>query len=168
MSKMNRITVAVTGHRDMVETEELRQEVNAFFDALLKEYDEVTLLSPMAEGADQFVANIFLEKQLSHQHLNLIVPMPFSKERYIKDFDDFSSIAFERLSKKAKEVFCVPGLEENAYENVGRYMLKSSDILLALWDGINNHKIGGTSDVVAYASTLKHQIVHLHCERKVQ
>lgn len=160
-----KITVAITGHRDMIETKELREKVSSFFDDVIQKSKELTLLSPLAEGADRFVAKIFLEKQKEHKHLSLVVPMPFSKERYLKDFDEASQKEFFELLDKANDSFSVPNLGNSGYVTLGRYIVDSSDILLALWDGTYNGKAGGTGDVVEYSQG-KAELVHFICERE--
>ena len=165
MSK-SKIVIAVTGHRDIVEPQRLRTQVNDFFDDILTQYDEVRLLSPLAEGADQFVAEIFLEKSGKEKYVVLDVPLPLNQETYIKDFNITSSKRFLSLVSEANYVFEVPRHNEHPFENLGRYIVDTSDILLALWDGKTNDKRGGTGDVVSYAKSQNHQIVHLLCERK--
>lgn len=158
-------TIAITGHRDIIETDELRKKVSLFFDNLIKENKEITLLSPLADGADRFVAKIFLTKQKEHKHLNLIVPMPFSKERYLEDFDKASKKEFFELLKRTDNSFKVPSFMNSGYVDLGRYIVNSSNVLLALWDGTFNGKAGGTGDVVNYAQG-RAKLVHFVCERE--
>ena len=40
-------TIAITGHRDMIETKELRQKVFNFFKEQLEKSEELVLLSPL-------------------------------------------------------------------------------------------------------------------------
>ena len=162
-----KITVAITGHRDMVETEELRQKVLGFFTELLGKNDELVLLSPLADGADRFVAKIFLELQKEHKHLSLIVPMPFSQERYMLDFDEASQKEFLELLEAADGSFQIPSRGDKPYQELGKYIVNVSDTLLALWDGTYNGKAGGTGDVVEYAQGMgKAEVVHFLCERE--
>lgn len=161
-----KIIIAVTGHRDIIETELLREKVSAFFDEILNHYNDVTLLSPLAEGADTLVAKVFLEKRVKWKHLRLEVPMPFSQKRYEKEFESQSHREFLTLLQEASKVYEVPKVLAHAYENLGDYVVQNSEVLLALWDGNINNKRGGTSDVVTYAKRLEHEVVHLLCERK--
>lgn len=160
-----KITVAITGHRDMVETDALKEEVSAYFDGLLTKSRELTLLSPLADGADRFVAEVFLEKQQTHPHLSLVVPMPFSQERYMDDFDTASKQEFLELLAKADGAFQVPSMGDTPYAELGKYLVNVCDELLALWDGTYNGKAGGTGDVVGYAKNMQKSVVHLQCER---
>lgn len=157
------LTVAITGHRDMVETPELVRQVEDFLQTLSKQYRDyaITLLSPLADGADRFVAQIFLEQNIGR----LIVPMPFDQERYMEDFDAESKAEFLAFLERAERVFPVERVSQSGYLDVGRYVVDTCDILLAIWDGIDNGKVGGTSDIVKYAKAHNHQIVEFHCER---
>ena len=162
-----RITVAITGHRDIIETEEIEKAVSLFFEALIEESQEIILLSPLADGADRFVAKIFLKLQKEYSHLRLVVPMPFSKERYMLDFDEASKVEFEELLTQADGNFKIPSFGDQPYRGLGKYMVSVSDYLLALWDGTYNGKAGGTGDVVEYATWMDFaELVHIRCERQ--
>ena len=82
------LIVAVTGHRDLVNAElpGIRERVRIFLSELLTEYSDrgVSVMSSLAEGADQLVAEEALQLGIP-----LIVPMPMAGELYV---DDFGSI----------------------------------------------------------------------------
>jgi len=42
---------------------------------------------------------------------------------------------------------------EKAYRKAGRYIADHCDLLLVLWDGVENGKVGGTSDTMEYAKS---------------
>jgi len=163
-----KITLAITGHRDIVETEALKNEVTAYFENIVSQNQEgeIILLSPLADGADRFVAKIFLELKKKYDGLSLVVPMPFGQERYEEDFDESSKEEFLDFLAKADSVFAVKRVTESGYVDVGRYVVDNSDILLALWDGTFNGKAGGTGDVVEYARG-RAKLVHFVCEREM-
>jgi uncharacterized phage-like protein YoqJ len=158
-------TIAITGHRDMIETEELKQSVFKFFEEKIEQSDELVLLSPLADGADRFVAKIFLELQKEHDGLRLVVPMPFGQERYMEDFDEKSKEEFLELLARADGSFQIPSMGDSPYAELGKYIVNVSDVLLALWDGTYNGKAGGTGDVVTY-SRGRVELVHFLCERE--
>ena len=163
-----KITIAVTGHRDMIETEAIDLEVNNYLRQLVHDNKdkEIVLLSPLADGADRYVAERFLALKSEHENLKLVVPMPFGQERYEEDFDEASKEEFLDFWVKSESVFAVKRVSANGYVDVGRYIVDESDILLALWDGTFTGKLGGTGEVVEYARTMKKEIVHIVCERK--
>ena len=80
------LIVAVTGHRDLVarEVPEIRAQVSEFLNRLLAHYPErgVTVMSPLAEGADQLVAEEALKLGIP-----VIAPLPMPREIYVTDFE---------------------------------------------------------------------------------
>lgn len=165
----SKLTIAITGHRDIVETEALKDEVKTYFLEQIanNKKDEITLLSPLADGADRLVAKIFLDLQKEHKELSLVVPMPFTQERYMLDFDEASKEEFLELLERADGGFQVPSMGDSPYQELGKYLVNVSDILLALWDGTFNGKAGGTGNVVEYAQHMNFvEVVHFVCERE--
>ena len=160
---MKQTTIGITGHRDIVQTFQLQQDIRQLFSNLYNKNQEVKLLSPLADGADRLVADIYLEVFQDKAHL--VVPMPFDKKRYMEDFDEKSKKEFLKYLKIADDVFKVDNTQGCDYKSVGVYVADESDILLALWDGTFNAKSGGTGDIVAYAKDEGKEVIHLQCER---
>ena len=154
------MTIAVTGHRDVLIDETLLLQLDDFFREMSKEYEHVILLSALADGADQCVA----ESALKYENIDLHVPLPLREELYVETIDNKEN--FYALAKSAKETFEVPKVGENPYENLGRYLVNNSNVLLALWDGDYNGKVGGTGEVLKYAKGLKKSIVHIDVTRQ--
>jgi hypothetical protein len=157
------ITVGIIGHRDAKTTRDHKQKIEMMFIDLAVKYPNspVFLFSSIADGADRFVAKIFLDLKKSNEQYNekfeLIVPMPFEYEEYKKDFDDNSDKEFDDLLKQAKRKFCIrcSGKKNDKpryYLETGRFIADSSLILIALWDG-KEGSTGGTSDIVNYKIT---------------
>jgi hypothetical protein len=157
------ITVGVVGHLDIVATDEQRFQITNFFIDLANKYPNspVFLFSSIADGADRFVAKLFLGLKHDNDNLKerfeLIVPTPFNNEEYKKDFNNASKIDFETLLRQAKRSFCI-GCEDketdrpNQYLKAGKFVADSSIILIALWDG-EEGKTGGTADIVRHKIT---------------
>ncbi len=157
------ITVGIIGHRDAKTTWDHKQKIEMMFIDLAAKYPNspVFLFSSIADGADRFVARIFLDlkkgKEQYNEKFELIVPMPFEYEEYKKDFDDNSDKEFDDLLKQAKRKFCIrcSGKKNDKpqyYLETGRFIADSSLILIALWDG-KEGSTGGTSDIVNYKIT---------------
>ena len=122
------------------------------------------LLSPLASGADRLVAEVALDLGYT-----LYVPMPFVRDQYETDFkhpeasplsaDDDDLNQFEKLFERAGEDWlALDGDPEGrnrtyAYENVGRFVVRHSDVLIAIWDGKPAAGRGGTAEIVYYAAT---------------
>lgn len=156
------MTISVTGHRNVVIDDALKQAIIVFFNEMLTKHEQVTLLSPLAQGADQLVAEIFTK----HEYGILHVTLPCSQDMYLQSFNTSDKKHFLKLIDKATHIFEVPKVHKHIYANLGRYMVDNSDVLLALWDGTVNHKKGGTADVVHYADAKGHTVVHILSSRK--
>ena len=154
------MTIAVTGHRDVVIDETLLLQLDNFFTEMSKKYEHIILLSALADGADQCVA----ESALKYENIDLHVPLPLIQKLYLETIENKKN--FYTLTKNAKEIFEVPKAGENPYENLGHYLVDSSDVLLALWDGDYNGKLGGTGEVVKYAKELHKSIIHIDVNRQ--
>jgi hypothetical protein len=147
--------VGVTGHRDIdpAAWDAVRARVHEVFARLERELTKpIHVLSSLAEGADRVVAEIGLER--GHK---LVVPLPLPVEDYATDFVTPQSRAeFDELLKSAERSFVaeqlapLPGeaTRDAAYRSAGVAMARACHVLLALWDGTDNHKSGGTADIV--------------------
>jgi hypothetical protein len=147
----------VSGHRDLVPADlpELGRQLDEIFDRFMSFYQgaDFKLLTPLAEGADRAAAEVALALGIP-----LVVPMPMPREEYERDFTTADSLAnFRRLLGCAKTVFELPdadadrfSLSDNKtraerYAAVGDYIAQSSNVLILLWDGQDNGKVGGTA-----------------------
>jgi hypothetical protein len=158
------VTIGVTGHRDLVEAEvePIRERVRALCRSLQTRFPDrpLLILSPLAEGADQLVAEIALDLGLE---LVVVLPMPI--DLYRTDFASAESHArFDRLLHQADEVLelpivagasretlSAPGADRNRqYAQAGVFLCAHSHILLALWDGKPSEEVGGTAQVVQF------------------
>ncbi|MGH8117571.1 MAG: hypothetical protein ACREPJ_09740 [Rhodanobacteraceae bacterium] len=157
------LVVGVTSHRNLVASEVpgLRQEVRDFFAWLQQAFPGLPLwvLSPLAEGGDQLVA----EEALA-VGARVIAPLPFARSLYAGDFTDAATRArFEALCAQADviELPLLPGntvesiarpgaARERQYTQAGVFTASHSHILLALWDGRPSHRVGGTAQIVRF------------------
>jgi hypothetical protein len=158
------LIVAVTGHRDLVPEEipRIRELVSKFFKDAHDEYPDrgVSVMTSLAEGADQLVA-----EEAVRLGVPLIVPLPMSRELYVKDFESVAvREKFDYLSSRAAETYelpLVPGntiesiserghLRDLQYAQLGVFLCAHCHILLALWDGKENEELGGTGQVVRF------------------
>lgn len=112
-------------------------------------------VSPLAEGSDR----IFVEQALA-LGFELCCVLPFPRAEFERDFvapkslEDGSLARFGRLLTQAKTVFELDGIradEVRAYGTGGRVVLNQSDLLLLVWDGRREGKLGGTEETMAEA-----------------
>ncbi len=157
------LVVGVTGHRDL-RTDDgptLEHTVRKAFQRIRKECPDtpIILLSSLAEGADRLVAHMAL-----HLECGLVAVLPMPESVYEEDFATEESRAeFRGLLQQATfaldvsqgRVSISPGADEatriKGYALVGAFIAQSSQVLIALWDGAESDKEGGTAQVVTFA-----------------
>jgi hypothetical protein len=115
------LIVAVTGHRDLVAEEipAIRERVSKLLTDLRDEYPDrgVSVMSALAEGADQLVATEALRLGIP-----LIVPLPMPRKLYIRDFEAIKvQENFEFLSSRAAETYELPLTPGNTIESISEY-----------------------------------------------
>lgn len=150
---------AISGHRWLVKTATLTTHCKALLEA---GRPPCNLLTGLAEGADQLVAEIALD---SGWQVEAILPMPLSE--YEKDFNDQAALArFRTLLARCHHIIEIPlaaavdrdilsistprdgVIREQQYRNLGRYLVEHAKTMLLLWDGdATSPKPGGTAEV---------------------
>jgi len=155
----------VTGHRCIDADPALRESVRRASAALLHRLvpasaaaTHLTVLSPLAEGADRIVAQVMLEEPRAR--LDVILPLPAAA--YEADFATESSRReFAELLRRARRVQVLPPSPSRteAYVRVGRYVVDHSDGIIALWDGMPAEGPGGTAEVVRYAQARRRPVL---------
>ncbi len=140
------LIVGVTGHRDIPPEarETLRKTVRNVLQGLSSAEqfgaDAVCVLSALAQGADQLVAEVALELGL---RLIAVSPMPLDDYRATLQDDPEAAERFEEYWRRAALQLVLPWVDENEqtrdhklqYEQLGGVLSRYSHLLLALWDG---------------------------------
>jgi len=158
------LVLAITGHRDLYEADVpgFEDEIRQIFQKLKTTYRNtpLLLLSGLAEGADQIAVRVAQEKDIAVPYI-AILPMP--EDLYRTDFTTESSDReFRRLCRGALRCISLPlasgitpemaAVQGNArdrqYERLGEYLVRYSQILIAIHDPDRARKPGGTGDVV--------------------
>ncbi len=110
----------------------------------------ISVASPLAEGADRIVAEAGLAAEFG-----LSAILPFGRADYRTDFEsEASRLAYDALLAKAGAVFELDGRRDaaaRAYEAAGLLMLANADIVIAIWDQMPAEGIGGTALIVERA-----------------
>jgi hypothetical protein len=150
------VAIGVTGHRNLTNEEQLLSGVDQALNHIQGAFpnSRITIISPLAEGADRLVA----WRAMANNDADLVVPLPLDVEEYMLDFSKISSKAeFVTLLEQAAQVIELPVLEnrEDSYLAVGLYVLKQCDILIAIWDGLPARGPAGTGQIVAHAREQK-------------
>jgi hypothetical protein len=144
--------VGVTGHRILAELEKIERGVEEALRRIELGFGcgQLTIMSPLAEGADRIVAL----QALARPNAKLIVPLPLSKSDYSTDFKNPESLAeFFGLLDRGDEVIEMSPTtsRDEAYEAAANYVLDHSDVLITIWDGRQTQGRGGTGAIVARA-----------------
>jgi hypothetical protein len=161
--------VGVTGHR-------MDQLSGADMNTLRLRVDEVLgrlaveaggpgyVLSALADGADQLVASAAVA--MGYQ---LVAPLPFGRDEYEQDFVDVAHRArYRELLAKATVTTEFNGDRStgesagHAYAATGRWLVESSDLLIAVWNGKAARGQGGTAEVVARARDAGLLVIWIH------
>jgi hypothetical protein len=158
--------VAVTGHCQIGDTATIRfaeQALGALLARIQRAHPEgVVALSGLAAGAD----TIFAEAALAHN-----IPL----EACLACADITENFApgpererFDRLIAHSRRVHRLSFVERSntAYMALGHWLVDSSNLLIAVWNGLPAVALGGTGDVVAYAQQRGRPVIHIHTVEK--
>ena len=172
--------IGVTGHRDLrpEDCAKLEEKVREIFLQLRRDYPATPLIlvSALAEGADRLAARVALSP---HMGVSLIAPLPMPQDLYELDFESLAiletpmgALAVESSSREefralleraiarpelglahgnTRESIAEQGAKrDKQYDLVGKFIAQHSQILIALWDGVESKRVGGTASVVQY------------------
>lgn len=150
------VRIGATGHRLLTEQEKISAGIEAALNRIeeLRPGSPLTVVSPLAEGADILVATHVLKRPGAR----LIVPLPLPTDVYLQDFVSAEGVeTFRNLLARADEIIEIPqssSRDEN-YRAAGEFVVHNSDLLLAVWDGQPPQGRGGTGQIVALARELQ-------------
>jgi hypothetical protein len=156
--------IAVTGHRFIPDDLNLHNAIRNALQSILKHHGikDICLYSALAEGIDQLVAKIARE----FQEIQLRVPLSMPVDEYLADFaTEEGRVSFQKLLLTADQVINLsPSTSyQDSYQALGDYLVNQADILLAVWNGVYNHKKGGTGDVVKAALKAGKPVHWIYC-----
>jgi hypothetical protein len=139
----------------------LQQTEDAFCSATAA---ELRLHTPLATGADQIAA---ICARSSGYFVRAL--LPFEPSEYRKDFTSGEELdSFEQALAAADEIVALPGDRSNlegAYVQVGESLVRTADLMIAIWDGEQGRGPGGTAHVVELALQSSVPVLHLDIDR---
>ncbi|MEI8007341.1 MAG: hypothetical protein WCI48_14140 [Bacteroidota bacterium] len=124
------------------------------------------IISSLAKGADRIISRAAME----HLQASLQVILPFNLSEYRKDFDDPDDLnefneLFEKAENKEKLIhssFQSIYSHEDGYEQAGKELVDSCELLIAVWDGQPSNGKGGTAEIVEYACSVNRLVVWIN------
>lgn len=155
------LIVGVTGHRDLLADDipKLKELVRDVFQTLRTKYPHtpLVLLSPLVEGSDQLVAEVALDNGVQLMAV-LSWPADYEPDKLSRGG---SLSQFNELLDRAGRIVAMPldaagrglaaadwnAFEKQQFELVGKYVARHSQLLIAMWDGVENEQ-SGTARVV--------------------
>jgi hypothetical protein len=116
----------------------------------------VTLaFSSLAAGSDQVFARAALAVGIP---VMAVIPM----EGYERFFPPPARAAYRALLRVCDVTnLGWTGDDQEGFFAAGKFIVDSSDLLFAVWDGKNSKGVGGTGDVVAFALAKSRWVVHV-------
>lgn len=173
--------IGISGLRDLKKDEILlyMDKIEEVLRKIMKENKNkhIIAISPLAQGADQ----IFIRVAKDIFGLRYEVILPMDEELYKKDFTHPNILSeFNILSYLADSVKTIPLCEGNTKENIAVYgkhrdlqykqvgldVVDESDIMIFLYDGIDNGKTGATTDILKYAKSKNKPFYIIDCKRE--
>lgn len=159
VSEKRPVRIGVTGHRThrlpALVLPALQRTAADLCEALAAP-GSVEIWSPLADGADQIVAAAALAAGLP-----LVAPLPFPIAEYRADFTNPADrTGFDEQIAASQRIIALPGQHETpesrdaAYADLGAFLVRETEGLIAIWDGAPARGPGGTAEVVARAREL--------------
>jgi len=165
------VCVGVTGQRSVGDEPVIRESLRK----VLSRLDQILSTTPhryiaqtsLLEGGDRLLAEEVLQwpSQGMEAGPELHLFLPCTPETYLEECATLESrerceLILDQASKI--EVSAVRGPREAACEDVGRTIVHSCDVLVAIWDGESSTGKGGTGEMVRYARVVGRSIFWIH------
>jgi hypothetical protein len=145
--------ISVIGHRSVADRSKAIGDVRACLSAIVgspRKNAAFDLASNLAEGADLLA----VEAAGAWPRMRLIAVLPLTQAEYARDVTGAGTR--EELAaalRRATEVIELPARASrpDSYRQAGHYLVDHCDHLIAMWDGQESGRAGGTADTLAYA-----------------
>lgn len=148
----------ITGHQHLEDSlgwDWVRREIVAI---LRKVPSPLLGVTSLAVGADQLFAEIVL--QLGGT-IEAVIPIP-DYERTFKSSSDMATYLRLKNAASRLEILESSFPDEIAFLEAGKRVVDRCELLIAVWDGLPSHGLGGTADVVNYAILTGRKWIHLN------
>jgi hypothetical protein len=148
--------VGLTGHQ-IIGNEKTEQWVQKQMYALLVSERVTEGWMSLAVGADQMFASLLLREGLPYR---VVIPC----KRYVDTFTVDDRDKYNYLLSNASSVIHLDYLEpsEAAFYAAGKEVVRKSETMIAVWDGLGAKGLGGTADIVHFAQSLSKRVLHIN------
>ena len=152
--------IGITGHQNLINL----TTVDWLKENILNELNKLIIeaaYSSLAIGADQLFATLA-------QHLNIPIIAVIPCLNYESTFKSNNLKIYKNLLSTAIDHVDLGFTEpsELAFFEAGKKIVQAVDTLFAVWDGKPAKGLGGTGDIVAYATALKKPIIQFNLVSK--
>jgi hypothetical protein len=159
------IVVGVTGHREVLASAipELEERIAGIFRELASRFPHtpLVLLSALAAGSDRIAAKVAMRPAFA---IPVIAILPFERAEYENDFTPAELAEFRTLMDRTYSSFFVGyasgndaaavatthAAREHQYAQVGAFLARHCQVLVALWNGEQSGAVGGTAQNVGF------------------
>lgn len=147
----------VTGHQDLGAADAV-EWVRVTFDSLVAHERISSGLTSLAEGADQLFAQVLLDRGLAFK---VVVPCASYESVFRSNATRNAYTDLLRASAQRVEL-PFPAPSEQAFFEAGKFVVTNSDVIFAVWNGLPAKGLGGTADVVRFATSLGRRTIHVN------
>lgn len=154
------LAIGFTGHRSLPDEAASRTVLCDFLRGYKASTPAILVgVSSVAAGGDLLFAESCLELDIP---LRILLPMPV--EDFRSDFDAAAWARAEHVLAHAVSVEVTGEREERSelYYQCGIQTVQQSRLLVALWDGQQARGVGGTAEIVDFASRIGRPVVCFH------
>ncbi|NHX27764.1 hypothetical protein HA397_27870, partial [Escherichia coli] len=148
--------VGITGHRDISidDVDGASAKLRTLFKNVSDTFQHVPvrIATGLAEGADTLAAEVALELGLG-----VVAVLPMPRDHYLQDFEGDARVRFEALLADDRiRILEIPLAEgrsdtdmsgqparDEQYRLLADYLRRRSNLLVAVWDGVDANLVGG-------------------------
>lgn len=151
--------IGITGHQHLQDPTDWAW-VKSAMEEIIEGTRDLVGVTSLAVGADSVFAELVLKAGGK-----LLVIVPFAE--YALEFQNQEDkVKYEHFLRSAEQVETLNSstTKEKAYYSAGKYLVDTSERIIAVWDGKPAAGLGGTGDIVEYAVEVSTPVYHLNPE----
>ena len=175
------IYIGIAGNRDISNEQSIfiKENIENFLKKSLenKSFEEIVVLTPLADGVDRIIADVVLD---NFSDMRILIPLPFSENLYkntfekglktnnisqensIKEYEDilqkikkhnkcddiYINLEFDKENYLNQNIDEQRKIRNEQYYLLGEYLIEKSDNLIAVYDKNREIKKGSTLEIV--------------------